>query len=139
MSLSMFGEKAFLPDDEMLAGVLMDSKVFWDSIKNHVAKTYGNVSDQWKYYSKSAGWTLVIKSSERTIVYLIPLKGCFKANFVFGEKAVIAAKNTNLPEAVIALILEAKPNMEGRSFMIDVKNEADLDTVIKLIEIKSRI
>lgn len=139
MSLSMFDDKAFMPNDEMLAGVLMDSKAFWDSIKNHVAKTYGNVSEQWKYYSKSAGWMLVIKSSERTIVYLIPLNGYFKANFVFGEKAVIAAKNTDLPEAVIALIFEAKLNMEGRSFMIDVKTEADIDTVTKLVEIKSRI
>lgn len=139
MSLSIFSEKAFMPNDEMLGEVLCDCKPLWDNIKNHVTATYENTHEEWKYYSKSAGWTLVIKGGKRTLIYLIPLNGYFKVNFVFGEKAVISAQNTQLPESIVSLILEAKPYMEGRSFMVDVKAYTDIDTIIKLLEIKNKI
>jgi hypothetical protein len=137
MSLSIFGDKDILPNEESLAGVLAGSKTSWDEIKNCVVAECGNYSEEWKYYSKKAGWALVIKSEKRTILYLIPLSGCFKANFVFGEKAVAAAQVSGLPEPIIALISEATPYMEGRSFMVDITSEADAQIVKRLIAIKN--
>lgn len=137
MSLSVFGEKAMMPNDEMVGQVCLDSKRLWDGIKNHIAATCENGKEEWKYYSKSAGWTLVMKSGKRTLLYLIPLNGSFKVNFVFGEKAAALAQQSELPESVRSLILEAKPYMEGRSFQVDVKTEEDLDVVIRLLEMKA--
>jgi len=137
MSLSAFGEKATMPNEEMLAGALAGGKALWDKIQSDVEAVCGNTSAEWKYYSKQAGWTLVVKSGKRTILYLIPLEGSFKVNFVLGEKAVAAAaQHAGLPEAIVALLLEAQPYVEGRSFMFDVKAEADADVAAKLIEIK---
>ena len=136
MSLSIFGEKAVVPNEKMLVKALAGSKAIWDDIKSHVAAICGNVSEQWKYYSKKAGWSLVIKSGERTIIYLIPLEACFKVNYVFGEKAVAAAETAGIPKSVIIQIREATPYAEGRSFMMDVKSKADADTVKRLINIK---
>ena len=138
MSLSVFGEKALVPNDEMLKAELCECKSCWDGIVNYIADTYGNFSEEWKYYSKAAGWSLVIKSGKRTLVYLIPLSGCFKANFVFGDKAVVAAQAAGLPDSLVTLILEAKQHMEGRSFMIDVKSEADVEIAKTLINIKDK-
>ena len=136
MSLSIFGEKAVMPDEEMLAEALAGSKIFWDGLKSHVAANCGNFSEEWKFYSKKAGWSLVVKSKKRTILYLIPQDSYFKANFVFGEKAVAAAQSAGLPEWLLTQIAEAKPYVEGRSFMIDVRGETDADTARKLIAIK---
>lgn len=136
MPLSIFGDKAIMPNENMLTGVLADTKVLWDQIRNHAAAVCGNGSEQWKFYSKKAGWSLVVKSGGRTILYLIPLEGYFKVNFVFGEKAVRAAKTGGLPAPVLALIEEAAPYMEGRSFMFDVKTQTDAETASKLIDIK---
>jgi hypothetical protein len=122
----------------MLAGTLKGSKVHWDKIRGCVSDTCGGASEEWKYYSKKAGWSLVIKSGGRTILYLIPLDSCFKANFVFGEKAVAAAMAAGLPEPIVSLISEAKEYAEGRSFMFDVISEADASIVFKLIDIKNR-
>ena len=137
MSLSAFGEKTLVPNEEMLADALAGSKVLWDRIKRHVEAACGKASEEWKYYTKKAGWTLVVKSGERTILYLIPLEGCFKASFVFGERAVAAANDAGLPGPVVALISEAKPYVEGRPFMIDVQTEDDVDTAVRLIDIKN--
>jgi hypothetical protein len=136
MSLSVFGEKALVPNDDLLAEVLDSSKVLWDRIAGSIRDTCSEVSSEWKFYSKKAGWSLVIKSKTRTLVYMIPQKGFFKVNFVFGEKAVTSAQDIGLPAAVLALISEAKPYVEGRSFMFDVRRPEDADTALNLIEIK---
>ena len=137
MSLSVFGEKALVPDDGMLGAELGECKLFWDDIINHMEGTYEGVGGEWKYYSKAAGWSFVVKSGKRTLIYLIPLGGWFKANFVFGDRAVVAAQTAGLPEPLVTLILDAKQHMEGRSFMIDIKSEEDVEIAKKLIAIKN--
>ena len=137
MSLSLFGEKAEVPTEDALVSALGESKALWDDIKKQVESAYGNYNDEWKFYSKNAGWSFVIRSGKRTILYLIPQEKHFSVNFVFGEKAVAAVQNAGLPEAIIALIMEATPYTEGRSFMFDICSLSDVDLVGKLISIKA--
>ena len=99
MSLSAFDDKTSPPNEEMLSEFLSDSKILWDLLLKHLGKTCKNTSTEWKYYSKSAGWALVVSSEKRKIVYLIPLKESFKTNFVFGEKAVAEAKCAEIGRA----------------------------------------
>jgi len=136
-SLSFFGDKAAMPTDEMLAAALAGGKIFWDGLIDYVAASCGNVAEVWKFYSKKAGWSLVVKSGARTILYLIPRDAFFKASFVLGERAVTAALAAGLPEEITALITEARPYAEGRSFMFDVKSEVDAAAAKKLVEIKN--
>jgi len=136
MATSIFDEKTVVPDETMLAEALAGSKLLWEEMKSHVVMVCGDIASEWKFYSKKAGWSLVVKSGKRTMLYLIPQKGFFKVNFVLGERAVAAALAAGLPETVIALIKDAVPYMEGRSVMFDVANEAEADTAKKLIEIK---
>ena len=136
MSLSEFDEKAIMPHDEMLTAVLADSRALWNTIISYIVETCGDISEEWKFYSKKAGWSLVVSSGKRKILYLIPQDGFFKVNFVFGEKAVAAVQISDLPESIITALLETKSYMEGRSVMFDVKTGADAQAVKKLIEIK---
>ena len=137
MSLSIFGEKASVPTEEMLSEALSDNRTIWDNVLGLMDRTFGNMNTEWKYYSKSAGWTFVVSSKKRKITYLVPLEGYFKANFVFGEKAVEEARHTDLPGSILTLIVEATPYMEGRSFMIDIKNDVDVGYFEKLLKIKN--
>ena len=137
MSLSIFGEKAEIPTVDALIAALGESKALWDDIKKQVETACGNYNDEWKFYSKKAGWSFVVRSGKRTILYLIPQDKYFKVNFVFGEKAVAAAHNIGLPESIVALITEAMPYAEGRSFMFDIGSLDDVDSVRKLISIKA--
>jgi hypothetical protein len=138
MSLSAFEHKEVRPDDDAVAKALGEKKALWDGVKEHIASNHKNVNEEWKFYSKDAGWTLVIKGGKRTLVYLIPLNGHFKVNFVFGENAVNAAQSAGLPAHIVKKITEARPYVEGRSFMVDVKGKEDADAVIELIGIKDR-
>jgi hypothetical protein len=138
MSLSAFGDKAAMPDDAALSNVLCTAKALWDNITEHITATYDNVGGEWKFYSKEAGWSFAVKSGKRTLVYLIPQKGSFKANFVFGEKAVASAQSAGLPENILKEINKAQRYAEGRSFMIDIHESENVNTVTELIRIKDR-
>jgi len=137
MSLSIFGEKAEAPTEDALAAALGESKTLWDDIKKQVESICGNYNDEWKFYSKKAGWSFVARSGKRTILYLIPQDKYFKLNFVLGDKAVAAAQDAGLPESIVALIMEATPYTEGRSFMFDICSLGDVDSVKKLISIRA--
>jgi hypothetical protein len=138
MSLSVFEHKEVMPNNDSLTKALGDTKALWDSVMNDTSDKYGNVSSEWKYYSKSSGWTFVVKSGKRTLLYLIPMNGYFKANFVYGGGAVEEALSSDVPENVKKTISGARQYIEGRSFMTDVKKSDDVDVVIKLTDIKNR-
>jgi hypothetical protein len=136
MSLSIFGEKAFVPNEEMLAGTLAGSRALWGGMIQHVAEVCGSSSGEWKHYSKKSGWSFVVSSGKRKIIYLIPQEGFFKVYYVLGDRAVAAAGAAGLPDWVLSLLAEATPYVEGRVLMFDVKTDADADIAKKLVGIK---
>jgi len=93
-------------------------------------------SETWKNYGKTSGWTLLFGHKDRTIFYLFPNHRYFTVLFIYGEKAVSAAKEADLPDQTLQLIVHAKPSQEERSFQIEVNGDKELDLIKKLIKIK---
>ena len=131
MAESIFGEKAIVPNEESLNSALKGSKALWDKM---ISISEG--SSEWKFYSKAAGWTYPIKKNKRTLFYMMPKDGWFQLIFVYGERAVEAAKAAGLPEQTLSDLLQAKAYVEGRSFAININNDADMDTALKLLQLK---
>ena len=131
MAASIFGEKAIVPNEEVLNTALKSSKGLWDEIIDLSGGT-----GEWKFYSKAAGWTYPIKRNKRTLFYMMPKDGWFQLTFVFGVRAVEAAKSAGLPEQTLNDVLQAKAYVEGRSFAVNVNSDADVETVQKLLRLK---
>lgn len=131
MAESIFGEKANIPDEAALGEALKDSGTLWDK-----ALALSGGSGEWKFYTKAAGWTYPVKLKKRTLFYMMPREGWFRLTFVFGECAVEAAESAELPPQVLEDLLQAMPYVEGRSVAIDIKNEADMETMEKLLALK---
>ena len=131
MAASIFGEKAILPNKEALSVVLKDAQVLWDKILD-----FSGGKGEWKFYSKSAGWTVQVKKGKRTLFYLMPKDGWFQMTFVYGERAVEAAQSFGLPETVLNELKQATVYAEGRSVAIDITTNADIDIVEKMLQIK---
>lgn len=139
MSTSIFDEKLKKPNESDISEVLGDIKSLWDELKKYVYDNYEAIKEDWKFYSKKSGWTLLYKQKDKTLLYFIPCDGYFKVLFVFSEKAVKRAVESSLPNSIISLIEGANLYAEGRSFFIDIKEESDLQYVRTLLEIKTRI
>jgi hypothetical protein len=137
MPLSAFADKAAMPDGDALAAMLGERKKTWDRVISEASSMCADAGREWKFYSKQAGWTLLIKNGKRTLAYLIPLNGSFKINFVFGGKAEVAAEAEGFPARIAKAISDAPKHMEGRSFMIDINEDPDADVAMRLIAIKN--
>ena len=95
------------------------------------------VADQeWKSSSPKYGWSLRLKLKKRTIVYLATCNGCFRAAFVLGDRAVAAARQSDLSKTTLKLLDEAPRYAEGTGVRLIVKATKDLASVRKLAAIK---
>jgi hypothetical protein len=136
VALSAFIDKTQQPDETGVREALGALWAQWQGIRQFAVSTYAGSTEEWKFYGRSSGWTLLLRQKKRTILYLFPGSGRLTVLFVFGESAMTTAAQSDLPEPVKAAIRDAKPYMEGRSFQVDVATEDDAAVVQRLIAIK---
>jgi len=136
MATSIFDNKAMPPTNNMVDDAIAVTKVLWDKLTSHVTGNYQGVSQEWKMYSKKAGWNLVFKQGKRTLFYFVPCENHFIIAFVLGEKAVNTAMQSSLSSSAKESISNADVCAMGHSFFIFVKSEQDIEDVITLLEIK---
>ena len=128
--------KSHPPTDVELAGALGPAKALWDRLLAGLAGEHKLTVQEWNSYSPKAGWSLRLKSKGRNIVYLGPCRGAFRTAFVLGDKAVAAARRSDLPQSMIKIIGEAKRYPEGTAVRIEIMKAKDIETVTKLAGIK---
>ena len=110
--------------------------VFWNELKRLIASRFTPLSIEWGFTSNKTGWGLRLKREKRTILYMIPCEGYFVASFALGEKAVKAARETDLPISVLEVIDAAKKYAEGRGVRLEVRSAEDVRNVAKLAVVK---
>jgi hypothetical protein len=136
MAASVFDDKATKPTAQKLARVLGESNGLWKEIKKHLKAEYGELTEDWKYYGKNYGWTLKTLRKKRNLFFFVPLEGGFNVSFVFGERAVAAAEQSDLPKDLIETLKNARKYAEGRGLKIEVEGPADVENIKRLVEIK---
>lgn len=136
MALSVFDDKSRPPTDADLARALKGSFVFWNDLKERIASRFKPLTFEWGFASKTTGWGLRLKQKERTILYMTPCAGYFLASFALGEKAVQAARGSNLPSSVIEVIDSAKKYAEGRAVRLKVRSATGVRNVERLADLK---
>ena len=142
--LSAFDDKAIMPDDDMVAAVLGGAAPLWDELRGHVEGAFPNVTGEWKYYGKAAGWSYKLLTSrgrdvakQRNLLFFVPRPDCFRLRIVLGEKGCACVEaDTDLPEEIKEAFRAATPYAEGRSIDLDIDRREPLAAVKCLLEIK---
>lgn len=136
MAPSVFLDKSEIPPDRSVAEVLGRAAGLWAQLRASLGKQYEPLVETWKYSGAKYGWSLQLKQKKRAVVYLIPQECYFTAAFAFGEKAASAARASDLPAGILAIIDSAPKYPEGRAVRIEVRAKKDVDAVTKLAAIK---
>jgi hypothetical protein len=136
MALSAFDDKSKKPSAGDLERMLGRTSAHWNNLKTHIAAEYAPLDDTWNFAGAKWGWSLRLKQKKRTVLYMTPRKGHFLVGFVLGERAVKATHDSDLPDAILAVIDEAKKYAEGRGVRIEIRNKRDLEITKKLAAIK---
>ncbi len=116
--------------------VLGRAKRHWDNLTAHALEADPAAKQEWKFYSARSGWTFVLRGKRRNLFYLIPSAKRFAVSFVFGEKAVKAAEQSDLPRHVIEMIKESPQYPEGRAVRLEVRTAADVKIARQLLAVK---
>jgi hypothetical protein len=131
-----FISKKAPPTPDELASTLGTAAPIWNQLSATLAADQGIIDQEWKSSSSKYGWSLLLKLRKRTIVYLGPSAGCFRASFVLGSRAVIAARQGDLPRHVLQLLDEAPHYPEGTGLRFAVRSVRDLPAIRKHVAIK---
>lgn len=132
MALSAFDDKSRQPKDADLKVAMGAAYEPWHELIRRITARFAPAEFEFRYAGKSAGWSGRIKTEKRVIVYLTPCKGYFLASFALGEKAVKAAKESDLPAGVLEVIDSARKYAEGRGVRLEVRTAEDVSSVLKI-------
>jgi Protein of unknown function (DUF3788) len=126
------------PGKREIAGTLGKAGALWTGLHGDLSSRFGPLEEKWSFSRKTNHWALQLKEKKkkRTILYLIPLAGCFQAAFALGEKACAAAQSSTLPAAALDIIERAPRYPEGRGVRLDVRSRKDVETVKAIAAIK---
>jgi len=124
------------PTDAELATALGPAKSVWDSLI--AGLTADGIIDvqEWKSYSRKSGWSLRLARGKRTIIWLAPCERLIRVAFIFGDKALTAARQSDLPARVLALFDTAEKYPEGTGIRLHIASAKDLPAIRKLARIK---
>jgi len=134
-SSNAFIGKTEVPTENEVSTVLGTSSALWKELVEWLVEQGATVKE-WNSYSSKSGWSLRLKVKKRNIIYLSPCAGCFRVAFIFGNKAVAAAHQSNLSKATLKLLKEAPRYPEGTGVRLVIKSSRDLAAVRKLALIK---
>ncbi len=101
LSSNAFAGHARRPTGKELASALGRTDSLWQELVAALKRDLKLDGEEWNTYSVKAGWSLRLQWKKRNIVYLGPRDGCFLASFVLGDKAVAAARQSELPPRVL--------------------------------------
>jgi len=136
MSDIIFTNKSTTPSEKDLTTVLGKSWPLWTDFRNDLEERYGPLNEEWKFYMKKSGWTLKVLRKKRNLFFFSPRQNYFNINFVFGDKAVIAVEESDLPFEIKQELRNARRYMEGRGLPVKVESAEQLVYVKKLVQIK---
>jgi hypothetical protein len=135
--INAFKGRENCPSGAEIADALGPTVNLWNEFIKWMADEEGITEQEWKgIVVKKDGWSLRLKQKSRNIVYLGPGEGCFMVSFVLSDKALTAAKQTNLPKAVAEVIAAAPRYPEGNGVRLVVKRATDLRPIQKIAAIK---
>ena len=135
--LNAFIGKKEQPSPEDVAAALGPAASLWDELIDSMAREAGVPTQEWSgIYVHKYGWSLKLKLRKRTIVYLAPCHCCFRVAFIFGDKAMVAAKEAKFPKKIQDALAAAPRYPEGHGLRLVINKAADLAPIRKLAAIK---
>lgn len=136
MAESFFRDQARGPTQSELSKALGQSNVLLVELERGLAARIGELTHEWKFYGRKAGWILALGHEGRRILHLIPRSGLFTVVFTLGSRAEVACQESSLPRQILSALREARGYSEGKSIRFDMANPEDLNTALQLAAIK---
>lgn len=125
--------------DDLIFSLIGERKVYWQKILKRISEEYKNITWSWNYYNDGKQWLFKLVQKKKTIFWgAILASGAFRITFYFGDKAEPLISAGSLPQNVKEGFKTAKKYGAIRPVTLLVNSDEDVDTVLRLAEIKNK-
>jgi len=136
MATSIFDIKEIVPDEEDLEGVLKSSFNAYNELISYLESSYGLLTNEWKFYSKKAGWTLRISGEKRNLLFISPNDDYFLVTLNMSVKVSKIVLDSDISDNTKDLLKKAKVYQEGTGVILEVKTIKDLEDIKTILNIR---
>jgi hypothetical protein len=135
----ILSDKEVIPTDVYVFSILGEKSELWKSIMKHAVEDYKDISGTWNYYNDGKQWLFKMVQKKKTIFWAGILQDTFRITFYFGDKAEPIIENSDLPQSIKDGFKTAKKYGAIRPVSVKISGQQDVENVLKLIVIKSKI
>ena len=133
-------DKKCIPTDQDILETIGDKSDLWLSIHEFIENNY-DFDKELAFFSKNYGWTVRYRKSKKTLVSCFPEEGAFSALLVLGraEADKVNQIREELNEEFLSVFDNTEQLRDGRWMWLRILTRQDLDSLIKVIQIKRRV
>ncbi len=137
MTTGAFMDRAYQPTGDEVLGVLGDSRPRWEALTAFLAEAY-HVSGELLYAGKKDGWAVRYKKGGKSLLWMYPQRGGFRALVVLGAEAAETALGTSVSDKTRKAIESAHAYHDGRWVCMSVESEQDAADVRQMLLAKAK-
>lgn len=128
------------PGDDLVFALIGDRKKYWQSIMKHLLENYKDITWGWNWYNDGKQWLFKLVQKKKTIFWAAILTtGQFRISFYFGDKAEPVILESGLPQKVKDDFMNGPRYGKIRPITLLIDKDEDVDVVLKVAEIKSKL
>lgn len=128
------------PGDDLVFALIGDRKKYWLAIMKHLLENFKDVTWSWNWYNDGKQWLFKLVQKKKTIFWAAILTtGQFRITFYFGDKAEPVILGSDLPQKIKDGFMDGPRYGKIRAITLLVEKDEDVDTVLKIAEIKSNL
>ena len=135
----LLSDKSVIPTDEYIFSLIGNNRLHWKKIMDHVSENYKDTSGSWNYYNDGKQWLFKMVHKKKTLFWAGITDKTFRITFYLGNKAEAIIENSDLPRNVREEFKTAERYGLIRPLTFLIKSETDVDNVLKMIAIKSKL
>ncbi len=135
----VLSDRQVTPTDDLIFSIIGDKKILWQSIMKFASDNYKDISGIWNYYNDGKQWFFKLVQKKKTIFWLAVMKDTFRVTFYFGDKAEPVIIASDLPKSVKDDFKTGRHYGKIRAITTKISGQSDIETVKKLIDIKTKL
>ena len=136
MEEKVLSDKNIFPTEEVIFSHIGKSKIYWESIFEHIHANHPDFSEEWRYYNDGKSWLLKVTKKKKTIFWLSIYKDLFRITFYFGDKAEALIIESSISDRLKEEFKNGKRYGKIRELTIAISSDKDIESVKSLINVK---
>lgn len=120
------------PDPQTIARALGSSWPAYEKLAAEISRPPFNIIFEWRWYNDGKAWLCKATAKGKTVFWLSAWDGYFKTGFYFTEKTGAGFADLEIAPAHKAAFASAKPIGKLIPLTLDIKEEKDLEDLLKI-------